>query len=103
MSKDFDGRFGHVLVVVRGASLAEVLELPGLVLAGLDVGLELYSGQPAEFPETSIRTRPPAQEDGSIGLKVLRHEALNVRVDDTVHRSVERLPGLHSAVVEPTP
>ena len=80
MTKDFDRRFGHVLIVVPCASLAEILELPGLVLAGLDVRLELYSGQPAEFPETSIRTRPPAQEDGSMGLKVLRHEALNVSV-----------------------
>jgi hypothetical protein len=53
--------------------------------------------------EAGVRAGPAAEEDGGVGPRVVRHDASEVRVDDSVHRPVERLAGLHPAVEEPPP
>ena len=54
MTEDFDRRLGHVLVVVRGAGLVEVLQFPRLRLSSLHVRLLLDSGEVAEFLKSRI-------------------------------------------------
>jgi hypothetical protein len=46
MAQDLHRRLGDVLVVVRRASLPQVLQLPGLLLAGLDVQPRLKPARP---------------------------------------------------------
>ena len=103
VAEDLDRRLGDVLVVVRRARLPQVLQLPGLLLAGLDVQPRLDAGEVAQRLEASVRARPAAEEDGGVGARVLRHDALEVGVHDAVHRPVERLAGLHPAVEQPPP
>ncbi len=45
MTKYFDGRFRDVLIVVRRACLAKILEYPGLFFPGLDVRLRFDAGE----------------------------------------------------------
>jgi hypothetical protein len=54
----------HVLVVVRRAVLAEVLQLPGLFFSGLDVRLRLDAGEAAERLEAGVRAGAAAEDDG---------------------------------------
>ena len=58
MAENLDRRLGHVLVVVGGARLAEILEHPGPLVAGFHV---LFRGdfcQAAEFTEPVVRPCP---------------------------------------------
>src|SRR5262249_6838018 len=73
MAQDLDRRLGHVLVIVRRARLPQVLQLPQLLLAGLDVQPRLDAGEAAQRPEANVRTRPTPEEDGGVGARVLPH------------------------------
>ena len=47
MAKDFDGRLGEMLVVIRRTSLAKIFEHPGLFFSGLDTRLRFDPGEVA--------------------------------------------------------
>ena len=47
MAKDFDGRLGEMLVVIRRTSLAKIFEHPGLFFSGLDTRLRFDLGEVA--------------------------------------------------------
>ena len=67
MAQDLDRRLGDVLVIVRRAGLPQVLQLPRLLLARLDVQPRLDAGEAAQRLEASVRARPAAEEDGGVG------------------------------------
>src|SRR5262249_60685250 len=73
-------RLGQLLIVVRRARLAKVLQLPGLVHARLDVRPRPDAGESAQLLEVGVGARSPAQEDGSVRTGVLRQDALEMRM-----------------------
>src|SRR5262249_58462268 len=103
MAQYLHRRLGDVLVIVRRARLPQVLQLPGLLLAGLDVQPRLDAREAAQRLEPGVRARPTPEEDGGVGARVLRHETPEMRVRHSVHRPGERLVRLHPAVEEPAP
>src|SRR5271157_238667 len=103
MAEDLNRRLRKVLIVVRGTSLAEVLEHPGLVFTILHVCLGHDAGQIAELPKSSVRARSSPKEKRIVGARILRHDALDVGVDDAIHRPVKSLARLHPTVEEPSP
>lgn len=92
MAKDFDRRFGHVLVVVRGARLAEVLQFPRLRLSSLHVRLLLDSGEVAELLKSRIGARSAAEEDRIFGSRILRHDAFDVGVTQSRNSRISLRP-----------
>ena len=44
-----------------------------------------------------------AKENGIIRVRILGHDTLNVGMNDAIHRAVENLSGLHSAIKDPSP
>ena len=101
MTEDLDRGLGHVLVAIRGTGLAKVLEFPGLVFSSLDVQLELNTSEVAEFLKLNIGARSAAEENGLVRDRILRHEALDVSVNDTIHRPVEGSSRFHATIEEP--
>lgn len=81
MAENLDRRFGDVLVVVSRARLPESLQLPGFVSP---VSIFFLVLMPAR-------------------LRILGPDALQVGVNNAVHRPVKRLAGLHSSVKQPSP
>ena len=67
VAEDLDRRLRDVLVVVRRAGLPQVLQLPRLLPAGLDVRPRLDAGQAAQRLEAGVRPCPAAEEDGGVG------------------------------------
>jgi hypothetical protein len=61
VAEDLDRRFWDVFVVVRRARLPQVLQLPGLFLAGLDVQPWPDPGEAAQraFGVSSLKTYIP--------------------------------------------
>jgi hypothetical protein len=57
MPQDLDRRLGDVLVIVRRASLPQILQLPRLLLAGLNVQPGLDACEATERLEANVRTR----------------------------------------------
>src|SRR5262249_61570086 len=86
MAEDLDRRLGDVLVVVHRARLAQILQLPRLFPARLDIRLWSDAGQRTERLEAGVWSRTATKEDGILGTRVLRHDALDVGVDGAVHR-----------------
>ena len=62
MTEDLDRRLGHVLVVVRRTGLAQVLELPGLLLSGLDIQLELDASEAQSSWKRTLGRDPPPRK-----------------------------------------
>ena len=63
MAEDLDRGFRDVLVVVCCACLPQVLQLPRLLLAGLDIQLRLDAGEFAQRLEASVRAGAIAEEE----------------------------------------
>lgn len=103
MAENLDRRLGDMLVVVRRASLPEILQLPGFVRARLNVRPRLDAREIAEFPEAAIGPRSSAKKDRIVRLGILGRDALQKGVNDAFHRPVKRLAGLHSAIKQPSP
>jgi hypothetical protein len=57
MTKNFDGRFRHMLIVIRCARFAEVLEFPAFIDARFNVRLGFNQSEFAQFLKPSVRTR----------------------------------------------
>jgi hypothetical protein len=103
MAQDLHRRLGDMLVIVCRAGLPQVLQLPGLLIAGLNIHPRLSSGEPAQRLEASIRARAAPEEDGRLGARVLRQKAPEMGMHHSVHRPLERLVRLHPAAEEPPP
>jgi hypothetical protein len=103
MPEDFDRRLGYVLIVVRRASLPQVLEQSGFVFACFNVLLGLDARQIAKFLEAGIGPRPSAQYDRLVGLCILRQYTFQMRADDAIHRPIKGFACLHSAIEQPSP
>jgi hypothetical protein len=58
MAQNLYRRLGDVLVIVRRARLPQVLQVPELLLASLDVQPRLDAGQTAKRLEASVRACP---------------------------------------------
>jgi hypothetical protein len=67
VAQDLDGRLGKVLVVVRRAGLAKVLEFPGVIHPGLDIFPWLDAGQSAKLLEACVWSCSSAQENRFAG------------------------------------
>ena len=92
-----------MLVVVSGTSLAKIFEHPGLPLATVDVGFRGNPSRITELSEADIRSRSTAQEDWSIRVNMFGVKALEMSVDDTIHRTAESFARFDSAVRQPAP
>lgn len=101
MAKYFDGRLRNVLVVVGCACLAEILQVPWDLLASFDVQFRANASELAESDKRCIGSATSSAKHRIIGFWRLRHDVPNVFVDDTVHRTVERLAGL--TLEDPSP
>ena len=103
VTEDLDGRFREVLVVMRSTCLAEIFEQPGSRRARFRVQLGLDPSEFAELLKALVGTGPASQEHGTIGARILWHDASDVGVDDTIYRPVEGLAGFHPAIEKPSP
>src|SRR5439155_3509890 len=65
--EDLHRRLGHVLVVVRRARLAEVLELPQFLRTRLGVGPGLDARQRTERLKAAFGRAPPPRKTGTSG------------------------------------
>ena len=72
-------------------------------LPSLDIRPRLDAGEVAELSEANVGACSTAKEDRVVRMRIFRHDALNVRVNDTVHRPEKRLAPLHSAIEQPSP
>lgn len=89
--------------MILRASLAQILEFPGLVFGGLNVRLGTDARELAQFLESSVWPGSASTKNSRIGTRIVRHDALDVGVDDMVHWSLERLAGLDLSIEEPSP
>src|SRR3954468_16641566 len=99
--KYLDGRFRHVLVVMRRAGLAKVLEHPGTLFACIDAGFGPDSSKMTQRSKLVIRPSSAATKHGRVGIRCFGHDAPQVQPDRAVHRPPEGLVGLYSAIKEP--
>ena len=103
MAKYFDGRLWNVFVIVGSARLAEILQVPWDLLASFDVQFRANASELTESDKRCIGPTTSAAKHRIIGFRRLRHNVPNVFVDDSVHRSVERLASLDSPKINPSP
>jgi hypothetical protein len=103
MSEDLDGRLGYVLVIVSRASLAKVLKHPGLLFAAVDARLGPDTSEIAQLSKLAVWPSSTAEEYGSVRIWFVGHDALEMHMNCTVHRSPERLACLHSPIEQPAP
>lgn len=103
MAKYFDGRLRNVLVIVGRARLAEILQVPWHLLASFDVQFRANASEMTEGYKRSIGPTTSAAKHRIIGFWRLGHDVPNVFMNDTVHRTVERLASLDSSKIDPTP
>src|SRR5262249_4306948 len=103
VTEDLDRRLRDVLVVIRGTSLAKVLELPGFFRAGLHVRSRPNTREGAKLLKPGIGPRSAAEKDSGVRIDSLRYDTPQMRVYDPVHRPVEGLARLHPAVEQPPP
>ena len=92
-----------LLVVVRCTRLAEVLERPGTFFASLEACLGLDAGEIAELLETAVGVGSAAEGHGIIPARSVWHDALDVCVNEAIHRPVEGLARLHPSIEDPSP
>ena len=118
-SKELLELFAHKILVIDGAMGTMIQQrnlsaqdfggpdLEGcnenLVLTRPDVRPRLDPGQLAQPLEPGVRACPSPEEDWGTRTRVGRHDPLEVGAHDRVHWAVERLPGLHPAVVQRPP
>ena len=91
MAKNLHRCLRDVLIIVGRAGLAQILEYSRLFFLGLDVRLGADSCKAAQRSESIVGTRASTKEHGSTGIRVIRHDALDVRMNGAVHGPVERL------------
>ena len=92
-----------MFVVKRRARLAKILEHPAFLFTRLHIRLGVDAGQSAELPESHVWWHASAKEQGVVGMRILRHDTLDVIVNGAIHRSVECLACLHPAIEHPSP
>ena len=102
MTEDLDRRFRHVLVVVRRRSFSQIFQHPQFLFTGLYILLWPDSRQFAQELKLFVGTRSATGENWFVRLRRFRSDALQVSVNNAVHRPVKLLVGLHAAVVQPT-
>jgi hypothetical protein len=99
MAEDFDGRLGHVRVVVGCASLAKILEHPGSLLARFNAPLRWYTGKSAQHSKSVVRSSAAAEEHRRIRIWVVGHDALEVQSNCAIHRPPERFVCLYRVLI----
>ena len=87
-----------MLVVVGGTSLAKIFEHPGLPLAIVDVGFRCNPSKITQLSEADIRSRSTTQKDWGIRVNMFGVKALEMGVDNTIHRAAKRLASLDAAI-----
>src|SRR6185369_16600174 len=92
-----------MFIVVFRAGLPEILQELRFFFAGFKVGLWFDLCQRTQFLKPFIWPRTTAQKYWSIWLRVFWHEALEVRMHNSVHRTVKGFAGLHPPIEQPTP
>ena len=103
MAKYFDGRLWNVFVIVGRARLAEILQVPWDLLASFNVQFRANASEVTEGYKSCVGPTTSAAKHWIIGFWRLRHDVPNMFVDDSVHRTVERLASLDSSKIDPTP
>jgi hypothetical protein len=103
MAKYLDGRLWNMFVIVRRARLAEILQVPWGLLASFDVQFRANASEVTKVYKRCIGPTTSAAKHRIIGFWRMRHNVPNVFVDDSVHRSVERLASLDSPKINPSP
>jgi hypothetical protein len=103
MAKYLDGRLWNMFVIVRRTRLAEILQVPWDLLASFDVQFRANASELAESDKRRIGPTTSAAKHRIIGFWRLRHDVPNVFMNDTVHRTVERLASLDSSKINPSP
>jgi hypothetical protein len=76
---------------------------PRLFLARLDIRSRPDACNLAQFLKPNVRTCTSSDDHGIVRRGILGHDALDVSMNSPVHRPIERLAGLHSALEKPTP
>ena len=92
-----------MFIIVRRASLAEVLQDPGLLLVGLDLRFRGDANHLAECAESVVGPSATTRKDRSVRIWHLGLKALDVLLHDPVHRTEECLASLDPAKEEPAP
>ena len=92
-----------MLVVIRRARLAEILQYPDLLFTGLDVRLGIDPSEAAQCPKAIIRPRASSMEHGIIGMWIFRHDTPDVSMHCAIHWTVECFVSLDATIEEPTP
>ncbi len=92
-----------MLVIVRRARFAEVLENPESLVPGFNVAFRRYTGQITELAESNVRTSPATEEDWGIRIWLAVAKALQVEPNGAVHWTPKRLFCFHTPIVEPAP
>ena len=103
MAENLDRRLGNVFVIVGRACLAEILQVPWHLLTRFDVQFRTNASELAESDKRRIGPTTSAAKHRITWFWRLRHDVPNMFVDDSVHRTVERLAGLDSSKIDPTP
>ncbi len=89
--------------VLGCACFSEVFQHPGFYFARLDVRFGNDASQITQLSKSQVRTRSTTGKDGIIEARILGHDALDVGVDSTIHRSIKRLPRFDAAIEDPAP
>src|SRR5438046_1542895 len=98
MAEYLDRRLRNVLIVIGRTRLAEVLLLPAFRYSRLHVRPRLDASEFAKRLEASIGARSTAKEYAGFGTRIFGHDGSDVRVDNAIHRPVERLTRFHPAI-----
>lgn len=92
-----------MLVVIRRARLAKILEHPDLLLTGFDTCFGFNSREAAECSEAIVGSRSSPVKHRIVWMRILRPDAHDVRMNRTIHWPVKRLVGLDTPIVDPSP
>jgi hypothetical protein len=103
MAENLDRRLRNVFVLVGRARLAEILQVPWHLLPRFDVQFRTNASELAKSDKRGIGPTTSSAKYWIIGFWRLRHNVANVFMNDTVHRTVERLASLDSPEIDPTP
>lgn len=103
MAENLDGRLRNVFVIVGRACLAEILQVPWDLLASFNVQFRTNGSELAKSDKRCIGPTTSSAKHWIIGFWRLRHDVANVFMNDTVHRTVERLASLDSPKINPSP
>ncbi len=103
MAENLDRRLRNVFVIVGRARLAEIPQVPRDLLASFYVQFRANASEVTEGYRSCIGPTTSAAKHRIIGFWRLRHDVPNMFVDDSVHRTVERLASLDSTKINPSP